>query len=380
MAAIARAHAHPMNTDRHARRYQRWRLCLSIARSSLAAIYLSALLATGASVAVRDRVSSLTGHWWLQLALALVVIGVGYRVVALPLTWLGGFWLPRRFGLLHQSLPLWLWDALKASLLGGLVAVGAAEIVYGLLRVTHWWWLWGAGAVLAVSAALAWITPTWLVPLFYRQVPLEAAALRERLLQLAERAGVPVVGVWVADQSRKSRTANAAVIGLRGTRRILLFDTLVASFTPDEVETVLAHELGHQVHGDVGRGLLIQGLVTLASFWIVDRCLRAAAKALALSGPADIAGLPLFGLLLMGVGLLALPLANGWSRRVERQADDFALRTSSKPAAFIDAMERLASMNLAERDPHPVEEFLLYSHPSISRRVTRAQQFLRAAG
>jgi STE24 endopeptidase len=186
--------------------------------------------------------------------------------------------------------------------------------------------------------------------------------------------------VWVTDQSTKSRTANAAVVGLRDTRRILLFDTLIGQFTADEVEVVLAHELAHQVHGDVGRGLLLQGALTLVTFWIADQWLRAGAAWLGLAGPADIAGLPLFGLVLSGVGLLALPLANGWSRHVERQADDFALRTAANPPAFIGAMERLAALNLAEREPHPLKEFLLYSHPPVGSRIARARAFLHLPG
>jgi STE24 endopeptidase len=189
--------------------------------------------------------------------------------------------------------------------------------------------------------------------------------------------GVPVLGVWVADQSRKSRTANAAVAGLGRTRRILLFDTLVREFTPDEVESVLAHELGHQVHGDILRGLLVQGALTLATFWVADRALGWGVRALGLTGPADVAGLPLLGLVLMVVGLAALPLGNGWSRHVERQADDFALRTTGNPEAFIAAMRRLADLNLAEPDPHYLKEIIFHSHPSIARRVARARAFAR---
>jgi STE24 endopeptidase len=216
------------------------------------------------------------------------------------------------------------------------------------------------------------------VPLFYRLTPLEDAALRDRLLRVTERAGIPVLGVWVADQSRKSRAANAAVVGLGRTRRIVVFDTLIRDFTPGEVEAVLAHELAHQVHGDVGRGLLVQGALTLVGFWVAGLCLRRGAAWLGLAGPADLAGLPLFGLILMAVGLAALPVANGWSRRVERAADDFALRIAGEPWAFISAMERLADLNLAERDPHFLKELLLYSHPSIDRRVARARAALRS--
>ncbi|HET8578713.1 MAG TPA: M48 family metalloprotease, partial [Methylomirabilota bacterium] len=203
---------------------------------------------------------------------------------------------------------------------------------------------------------------------------------RNRLLALARRANVPVLGVWIADQSRKSRTANAAVTGLGHTRRILLFDTLVSQFSPDETEAVLAHELAHHVHADTWRGLAVQGALTLATFWLADFALRIGARELGLSGPADLAGLPLFGLILMAVSVLALPLANGWSRRVERQADDFALRAAGNPAAFITALERLAEVNLAEREPHRLKEFFLYSHPSIARRVERAKDQLRKSG
>jgi len=149
---------------------------------------------------------------------------------------------------------------------------------------------------------------------------------------------VPVTGIWVVDQSRKSRTANAAVTGLGRTRRILLFDTLLNELTPDEVEAVVAHELAHQLHGDIRRGVLVQGALTLVTFWVADGALRMGTGLLGLEGPADIAGLPLFGLVLLGVGLGALPVANGWSRHVERQADRFALETIPDPGAFIGAM------------------------------------------
>jgi STE24 endopeptidase len=199
--------------------------------------------------------------------------------------------------------------------------------------------------------------------------------LKTRLHALADRVGVPVTGIWVVDQSRKSRTANAAVTGLARTRRILLFDTLLSEFAPDEIEAVVAHELAHQRHGDVRRGLLVQAALTLVTFWVADRALHQGARLLALDGPADPAGLPFFGLVLLVVGLIALPTANAWSRRVERRADRFALEAIPDRGAFVGAMERLAGLNLAERHPHPLEEFFFYSHPSIGRRIAQARQF-----
>lgn len=355
-----------------ARAYHRLQFRLSLASLVLAAAYLIALIATGAAAHLSEALARLTPWWWLQLALALVLLGGVYRLATLPLGWLSGFWLPRRFGLLHQPLAGWVRDTAKAAAIGGALALVAAEIVYALLRATSWWWLWSAVVFLAGSALLTLVAPVWLLPLFYALQPLPDGELKDRLLRLGARAGVPVLGVWVTDQSRKSRTANAAVTGLGRTRRIILFDTLVARFTAEEVEVVLAHELAHHVHADVWRGLAVQGALTLATFWAADHLLRAASVRLGLAGPADLAGLPLFGLIVIALSLLALPVGNGWSRQVERRADDFAVRATGNVEAFVGAMERLAELNLAESEPHPVKEFFLFSHPSIGRRVARA--------
>src|SRR5438445_747481 len=169
------------------------------------------------------------------------------------------------------------------------------------------------------------------------------------------------------------RTANAAVVGLGRTRRIILFDTLASAFGQDEVEAVLAHELGHHVHGDVRRGLLVQGALTLVTFWAAGALLRAGVPWWNLEGPADPAGLPWLALVMLLLGALQLPLANAFSRWIERQADDFALGLTRDPGAFIGAMERLGTLNLAERRPHRLKEILLYSHPALDRRIARAR-------
>jgi STE24 endopeptidase len=331
------------------------------------------LLASGAAAAVDRAVAPLTTRWWGRLVLIAAAIGLGDALLGFPLRWVRGFWLPRRFGLLHQPLRSWLADRAKAAVLGSVLGVAGLLVVYGLMRATAWWWLIAAGVFFVVGIALAALFPVVVVPLFYRLTRLADPELERRLLALAERAGVAAIGVWVVDQSRKSRTANAAVIGLGRTRRIILFDTLATAFREDEVEAVLAHELAHHVHGDMRRGLLVQGVLTLATFWLAARLLDAGAGWWGLVGPADPAGLPWLALVLMGLGAIQLPLSNGFSRWIERQADDFALTLTGNPAAFIGAMERLGSLNLAERRPHRLKELLLYSHPALDRRIARAR-------
>ncbi len=366
----------PADAELRARRYHRRQFALGLLSLALTAGYLLALAATGAGPRLA-RSLALGEAWWLQLALTLGVLAAGHRLLLFPLDWLRGYWLPRRAGLLHQSPAAWLGDVAKALALGGGLTLAGTLAVYALLRVTPWWWLWAAGVFFAGYALLAWVAPTWLVPLFYRLTPLADDDLRRRLLALAERAGVPVVDVWVADESRKSRMANAAVTGLGRTRRIILFDTLLREFRPDEIEAVLAHELGHHHHGDVWRGLVVSGGLTLLSFRVADLGLQQGVGALGLEGPADPGGLPLLGLILLGVGLLALPALNGWSRHVEWQADAFALRTASMPGALARALDRLADLNLAERRPHALRELLFHSHPAIAKRIEHATATIR---
>ncbi|PYN73552.1 MAG: peptidase M48 [Candidatus Rokuibacteriota bacterium] len=353
-------------------RYHRLQLRLTLLGLGLSLAYLLTVLLTGASLVVAHWAARLAPGRWGQVALVALVLGAGHGALGLPVTLIRSYWLPRRFGLLHQPLGGWLADRVKAMVIGGVLGLAALELVYALLAVTPLWWLVAAAIFIGAQVALTAVLPVWIVPLFYRLVPLADDRLRERLLALARRAGVDAIGVFVADQSRKSRTANAAVVGLGRTRRIILFDTLLAEFPPEEIESVLAHELGHHVHGDVRRGLLVQGVLMLVTFRLAAFGLDAGGARFGLAGPADPAGLPWLALVALALGLVQLPLGNGFSRWIERQADDFALATTGNAPAFIGAMERLARLNLAERRPSRLKEIVLYSHPALERRIARA--------
>jgi STE24 endopeptidase len=354
-------------------RYHRLQLVLTLLGLALSIAYLVAFMVTGANHALARLAARVAPPSWAHVALVALVLGAGHALLTLPLGLIRGYWLPRRFGLLHQPLRGWLGDRLKAALIGGALGLAAVEIVYALLALTPVWWLAVAAVFIAAEIAMTAVLPIWIVPLFYRLTPLADEHLRDRLLALARRAGVAAIGVFVADHSRKSRTANAAVVGLGRTRRIILFDTLLSSFSSDEIESVLAHELGHHAHGDMRRGLLVGGALTVVTAWLAARGLDLGIAQLHLAGPADPAGLPWLALVAMALGLVQLPLTNGFSRFIERQADDFAVSTTGNAAAFVGAMERLAALNLAERSPSRLKEIFLYSHPSLDRRIARAR-------
>jgi STE24 endopeptidase len=359
-------------------RYHRLQLFLSLLGLGLSIAYLLALIFADTGHGLARAAARVTTARWGQVALVALALGAGQGVLTLPLKVIRGFWLPRRFGLLHQPLGGWLADQLKAALIGGALGLAAVEIVYALLALTPLWWIVAAAIFIAAQIAMAALVPIWIVPLFYRLTPLADSGLRDRLLALARRAGVAAIGVFVADQSRKSRTANAAVVGLGRTRRIILFDTLLAEFRPEEIESVLAHELGHHAHGDMRRGLLVNSVLTIVTMWLAALGLDLGVALLGLSGPADPAGLPWLALVVTALGLVQLPLANGFSRWIEQQADDFALATTGNARAFIGAMERLGGLNLAERRPSRLKEIFLYSHPALERRIARAERGGRA--
>jgi STE24 endopeptidase len=218
------------------------------------------------------------------------------------------------------------------------------------------------------------------MPIFNKFVPLgeEYQDLAARLKRLVERAGAKVQGVYKFDISRRTKSANAALTGLGSTRRIILGDTLLDEFTPDEIETVMAHELGHHVNKDIPLLIVAQSLVTIVGLYLASIGLKWGAAAFGLQGPADIAALPVFMLVMGAYGLVTMPLTNAFSRWRERKADQYALETTHNPTAFASAMTRLANQNLAEVDPEPWVEFLLYSHPALEKRIRMAEEFGQA--
>jgi STE24 endopeptidase len=273
-------------------------------------------------------------------------------------------------------LKAWLWDQFKGLLVTGILGLIVLEIIYALLGTfPQTWWLWMALVMLIFTVLLSNLAPVLIFPLFYKYKPLDDEDLVDRLTQLAAKAGARVKGVYVFDMSSKTVAANAALMGLGNTRRIVLGDTLVEKFTASEIETVLAHELGHHVHRDLPLGIIVQSLLTLVGFWLADAVMRWGIETFNYNGLTDPATLPLLIVALSVFGLVTMPLSNAWSRWREVKADAYALEMTRKPQAFINAMTRLANQNLADAEPPAWVEFLLHSHPSISKRVARAKAF-----
>lgn len=362
--------------QRQAKEYALQRRYLFGAELAVGGLYLLAAIVTGFSARLAGWASSLSGSPWLVVALYTAMFFLIYTALIFPLNLLGGFIWPHRYGLSRQTLRAWLWDQLKGLLLGLAFGLLLIEVLYAFLRADPtWWWLWTSLVYLLFTVVLSNLAPLIILPLFFKLKPLEDAELARRLTTLAERAGARVRGVYTMDMSSKTTQANAALMGLGNTRRIVLGDTMLQDYTPDEIETVLAHELGHHVHGDIGKGIALETLSTLVGLWLAGLLMAWLVTRLGLRGIADPAAMPVLGLVLGLFGLITLPITNGFSRWRESMADDYALRTTGRPEAFANAMIRLANQNLADAEPQRWVEVLLYSHPAISRRVARARSF-----
>ncbi len=361
-----------------AKEYARIRRRLMLLDLLLGAALLLLWLVTGWSADLRDWIYSWTQNVWVAVPAFAGIFGGIFYLIDLPLSYYSGYVLPHRFDQSNQDLSGWITDQVKSLALGAVLGGILIEIIYFVLRVApDTWWLWAGGVLLLFNVILANLAPVLIFPIFFDFSPLgeEYQDLKERLIELAEEAGTRVTGVFKFDMSRRTKDANAALTGLGSTRRIILGDTLLDEFQDEEIETVLAHELGHHVHHDIPLGIAIQSALTLGGLYLASLLLEWGVGVFQFQSLSDIAALPLFGLAMGLYGLITMPLGNAYSRWRERLADRYALETTQKGAAYASALVRLANQNLAEADPEPWVEFLLYSHPALQKRIDTAQAY-----
>ena len=311
----------------------------------------------------------------LPVALYVLALMIVNELLTLPIAYYRNFVLEHRYELSSAPASVWLRDELKGLAIAVVLAVGGAQVVYALIAWNStWWWVPAAALGAAVTLLLARLTPVVLLPLFYKLRPLQRAALNSRLVDLSVRAGVPVLGIFEWGLGAKTRRANAALVGSGSTRRILLSDTLLAEYSDDEIEVILAHELAHHVHHDIAKGILLELGLLLAAGAAASFAINVLWAPLELQGPADPAGLPALLLAAGSVTLAATPFVNAFSRSNERRADEFALALTGRCDAFVSAMRRLGAQNLSEESPSKASVWLFHTHPPIAERIAAAKQ------
>jgi STE24 endopeptidase len=376
--AIAPNPASISENSPQARRYNRIRRWLGVADFAIGSAFLVVLLVTGWSGWLRDlALRAGFRNYTLAVFVYLFFLLFISKILGLAFDYYG-FRIEQRFQLSNQKTRSWLWDEIKGFLVGLVMASIIVELVYYMLRQwpQHWWIITWA-IFIGLFILLAQLAPVVLFPIFYKFEPLDNEDLRRRLVLLGERAGTRIRGVYRWKLSEKSKKANAALTGLGQTRRIILADTLLDNYAPEEIEAVLAHELGHHVHKHIFKSILVQAVVTLLGFWLANFVLHYAVDHHMFEELSDFANLPLLAITATVLSLVLMPALNAYSRYNERQADRYAFESITSVEPFITSMNKLAEQNLAERTPSKWIEVLFHSHPAISSRVAAAQQWLQ---
>ncbi len=316
---------------------------------------------------------------WLTVLLGTAVLVVIGRLVTLPVSAYGEM-VRQRYGLSTRSWPLWLRDvSVSTAIDAGLTALTLLALVVLARRAPRTWWAWAAAGAAGLVVAGSFLYPVVFEPAFNRFEPLPAGELRTDLLALAEASGNPVEDVLVADASRRTTSLNAYVSGFGSTRRVVLYDTLLAEVPDDEIESIVAHELGHVATDDVLTGTLLGALGAAAAVALLGWLLswppllrRAGAES-----AGDPRVVPLVLALAAAGSLLATPVQNLVSRQVEERADLFALDLTGDAAAFVSMQQRLAGTNVSDPSPPAPWQWFFGSHPTPAQRVAMAQDWLR---
>lgn len=335
-------------------------------------ILVLVVLASGPFARLADRVTLLPGGWGvhaLVLAVAAAVIGA---LASAPLSYVGGFAIAHAWGLSTQDLGGWVGDQLRGLLVSGVVSGVAAVAFFGIVRwQPRTWWLWGWVTFSLLTVLLVFLYPVAIAPLFNRFTPVPDRALAGRIERLAARAGIDVEEVLVADASKRSTAENAYVAGLGGTKRVVLYDTLIDSGGPEETEFVAAHELGHAVENHVLKGVALSCLGLLTGFaalaWLARRpgfWSWAGAESI-----ADLRAIPALLLFVAVISLVLLPLENAVSRHFEATADRIAIELTHDPNAAVRSFRRLAFANIADLRPPAPAVWLLFTHPPLPQRI-----------
>ena len=321
-----------------------------------------------------DFASSIHSNFYIGCFLFACMFLLFMYVVGFPLHFTSSFIVEKRFALSKQSLAAWSLDEAKSTVLSFILSMAAILVFYLVLRnFPTLWWVVTAVVWIFFSIVLARFLPILIIPLFYKYLPIEDSELTDRIMLLAEKAKVHLMDVCQIDFSQKTTKANAALVGLGKTRKVILADTLIEGFTLDEIEAVVAHEFAHFKYKHMWQLLAFSGITTLAGFFVLS---LAAGKIVVFTGAkglTDVSLLPALMLLMLFFGIVMLPLQNFFSRVLERQADKAALTLTANREAFISLMRKLADMNLADVSPSRLKKIFLYDHPPTEERINMAE-------
>jgi len=367
-------HSGSDNLTNIAKRYSSLKYTLAILDTIYLLFLLLIFLGSGLSGILTQWLFKFTTHNYLIKPLYLLIISLGYYFLSFPLTFYQSHILEHKFSLSKQCLRDWFMDQIKGAILSYIIAVILISAFYYVLgRNPKAWWLIISLFWIFFSLILAKLVPIIIIPLFFKYKKLSDEILRERIINLAHKMKIKILDCFEIDFSKKTLKANAAFVGWGITRRVILADTLKDKYSHDEIEVILAHEFAHYRLKHLVKLILINSLTIILSFYIIFTSSSYFLGIFGLSSLSDIAALPIILIYLVIFGIIMQPFENYISRRLERNADMLALKITGLKEAFISMMEKLATQNLADRNPQPLIKFFFFDHPPVDERITTAK-------
>ena len=325
---------------------------------------------------IRHISSLVSSNDYINLLAFFALMSLAYYIVTVPMVYYSDFALEHKFSLSNQTFKDWVKREAKKGVVSFIISIPLIFSLYAFIR--YWplyWWLLAAILWFFTAILLAKFAPVFIVPLFYKYSPIKNKTLKDKLLKLASGAGFRVKDVYEINMSRDTKKANAALMGIGKQKRIVLCDTLLEGFNEDEIESVMGHELGHHKLRHLMKLISSEGIFTFVTFFITNILFLRLHTASGYARLSDFESLVLIYAIMCALGIFALPLQNAFSRKLEKDADRFALETTGDNQAFISTMKKLAEQNLADTCPGKFYEIMLYNHPPISRRISFAESF-----
>lgn len=352
------------------KKYNNINLGFGIAKSVLTFFLILAFLMTGLSDDLENYLNSIFESKYIVLIMYIIISGSAISIIFFPMNLYTDFILEHKYKLSNQTFFAWIWENAKATLVGGIIGLPLLLLFYFILNFyQEMWWLPFSILIFFVSVILAKIVPIIILPIFYKVTPIEDEDLRNRIFKLSQNVNLKVENIFKFNMSKNTKKANAAFTGFGKTKKILLGDTLTNEFSNDEIETVIAHELGHYKHKHIIKNIILGTVLSFATLYILSILYSNSLSWFGFTSITQIAALPILSLWGMLIGLIQTPLTNIISRKYEHEADEYAILSTNKKDVFIKTLDKLTEQNLGDKEPHPFIEWFFYSHPSIKKRV-----------
>jgi STE24 endopeptidase len=363
------------------KKYNNTKLAIGISKGVISFILILLFVGLSYSTTLVDYLSGYISNSYLLFIAFVFAVGVATSILFAPVNYYTEFYLEHKYNLSNQTFIKWIIENLKGLLVSTLIGVPILLFFFYVLNeFGSMWWLPLAAGLFIISVVLGRIAPVLILPLFYKVTPIDNNELKERIEKLAKDAGIKVENVYKFDMSKNTKKANAAFTGLGKSKRILLGDTLLENYTQDEIETVIAHEMGHYKKKHIIKNIIIGTVTSFLTLFIVAFLYENTIALFGYNSITEIAALPVLSLWAALIGLIQSPFGNILSRKFEYEADEYAVIATNKPLPYISTLEKLTEQNLADKDPHPFVEWFFYSHPSINNRINALKKFIQESG